>query len=324
MMPSGGFGQDADAHLGFDHAAHGLEAGELDTQIQSGTETFHLIPQEIQQAGALAQTDVLVVQGLPQGDLGLAGQGVPGGHDQRQAIHAVGQDLQIARFDQSGGDAQIRCPVDHAPDDVTIEALLQIHRHTRAIREIDGQQSGEKLGDRRRVGEDADMAGGVTAVLGEFAFEKVDLAHDETGMLQQALARWRELDATTVTVEQANAELAFEGLHSRAGGGRRQGRAACALGQAGRLGDMDEKPQVSQVEMHARVLRAFFGVQPSRTPAYANVNSQNETTPRKLAMSLSMGVKHERDASHCLGGTNPRNRGFSGATPGRAHRPHLR
>jgi hypothetical protein len=44
--------------------------------------------------------------------------------------------------------------------------------------------------------------------------------------------------------------LAFERLDPCAGGGRGKEGAARALGQAGRLGDMDEQAQVGEIEMH--------------------------------------------------------------------------
>jgi hypothetical protein len=64
------------------------------------------------------------------------------------------------------------------------------------------------------------MPGGVGAVFGELTFQVVHLAHDQPCVLQQALAGRSQLDAATVAIQQATAELAFQRLDPCAGGGR--------------------------------------------------------------------------------------------------------
>jgi len=96
-----------------------------------------------------------------------------------------------------------------------------------------GQYFGEEFGDRRGVGEDADMPGRIGAELGEFGFQVVHLAHDQARMGQQLVPGRGQFDATAVTVQQARVELRLQRLDPGAGGGRRQKRPACTLGQAG-------------------------------------------------------------------------------------------
>ncbi|MCY1420893.1 hypothetical protein D9M71_365300 [compost metagenome] len=250
MAAGGGFGDDADAHAALDHPADRLEAGHLDAQGQLLAHLFHLVEQEGVQGGAFRQADVGVAQGVAQFQRLRPGQRVAVGHRQEQAVGAEVQHLQAAGGNRAGDDAEVGGTVQHAAHDVPAQPLLQVHRHPRAFGEEAGEDFREEFGDRRGVGEDADMPGGIAGVLGEFALQVVHLAHDQPRVLQQAFAGGRQFDAAAVTVEQAAAELAFQGLDSRAGGGRREEGLACALGEAGGLGDVDEQTQVRQIEMH--------------------------------------------------------------------------
>lgn len=90
--------------------------------------------------------------------------------------------------------------------------------------------------------------------MGEISFQVFDLTHDQPRMHQQLLARRRQFHATAVAVQQTRLELLLQRLDPRAGGSRRQESPARALGQARRLADVDEKAQVSQVEMHGGIL----------------------------------------------------------------------
>jgi len=120
------------------------------------------------------------------------------------------------------------------------------------LREETRQHLGEEFGHRRGVGEDTDVAGRIGAVFGELAFQVIHLAHDQPRVLQQLLPGGRQLHTTAVAIQQAAVELAFQRLDPRAGRRRREVRAAGALGQAGRFGDMDEQAQIGQIEMHGR------------------------------------------------------------------------
>ncbi|MNY12779.1 hypothetical protein D3C86_1458770 [compost metagenome] len=180
----------------------------------------------------------------------MVGQGVVLGHGQSQAVGTEVQYLQATGNHGAGDDAQVGRTVEHAAHDVAIELFLQVDGHAGALGEKTGQDLRQQFGDRRGVGEDADMPRGVGAVVGELALEVLHLPQNQAGMVQQALARRGHLHAAVVAVQQTIAQLPLEGLDPRAGRRRRQAGLARALGQAGGFGNMDEQAQVSQVEMH--------------------------------------------------------------------------
>ncbi|MOA12303.1 hypothetical protein D3C78_1322850 [compost metagenome] len=169
------------------------------------------------QGGAFRQADMRVAQGVAQLERLRAGQRVILRHRQHQAVGAEVQHLQAAGGDRAGDDAEVGGAVQHATHDVAGQAFLQVDGHARAFGEEAGEDFREELGDRRGVGEDADMPGRIAGVLGELAFQVLHLAHDQPRVLQQPLAGGRQLDAAAVAVEQAAAELAFQCLDPRAG-----------------------------------------------------------------------------------------------------------
>ena len=81
------------------------------------------------------------------------------GRHQHQAVGAEVDGLQFRRVHRAGHDAQVGGAVAHAAHDVARQPLLQVHGHARMPGQVAGQQVGHELGDRRGVGEDADMAG---------------------------------------------------------------------------------------------------------------------------------------------------------------------
>ncbi|MNG15053.1 hypothetical protein D3C84_988530 [compost metagenome] len=97
------------------------------------------------------------------------------------------------------------------------------------------------------------MAGRIRAEVGELGLQVLHLVHDQAGVLEQFMPGRRQFHAAAVAVQQAGVELAFQRLDAGAGGGRREKGPASALGQARGLTDMNEKTQVSQVEMHGRI-----------------------------------------------------------------------
>src|SRR6476661_7082222 len=69
-------------------------------------------------------------------------------------------------------------------------------------------------------------------------------------MIEQALARRAQLNATPPALQESNAEGGLEALDPRAGGGQRQMGPLRAARDAARLGHRDEQLQVDQIETH--------------------------------------------------------------------------
>ena len=174
-----------------------------------------------------------MADGLGQLDLGAVLQGVAVGRHQHQAVGAEVDGLQFRRVHRAGHDAQVGGAVAHAAHDVARQPLLQVHGHARMPGQVAGQQVGHELGDRRGVGEDADMAGVAVGLFLEVVLQVVHLAQDHARMLQQALAGGRDLHAPAVAVQQAGIELVLQRLDAHADRGQRQVGALGRLRQAG-------------------------------------------------------------------------------------------
>ncbi|MOA16597.1 hypothetical protein D3C78_1368190 [compost metagenome] len=101
------------------------------------------------------------------------------------------------------------------------------------------------------------MPGRLGAVLGELALQIVHLAHDYPRVLEKHLTGRGQLYPPAVAVQQPAADALLQTLDPRAGRRRRDARLARSLGQAGRLGDVDEQAQIRQIEVHGSSLPAL-------------------------------------------------------------------
>src|SRR5579883_2189524 len=72
--------------------------------------------------------------------------------------------------------------------------------------------------------------------------------HDQAGVIEQAFAGGRQLDAAADALEQGNAERLLQPLDPLARGSQRQMRAVRAMGDAAGIRHRDEKLQINQVE----------------------------------------------------------------------------
>ncbi len=126
---------------------------------------------------------MLELQGVAQAYPGLSGQRMALGHRHHQAVGAEMQDLQATGRHRPGDDAEVGGAVQHAADNVAAEAFLQVDGDPGTSGEEAGEDFRKEFGDRGGIGEDADMPGGVAAVLGELALQVFHLAHDQPRVL---------------------------------------------------------------------------------------------------------------------------------------------
>jgi hypothetical protein len=104
------------------------------------------------------------------------------------------------------------------------------------------------------LAKDAQMALHALRIFLQVAAQLLQLAEHQPGMVGESLAGRRERDAVAVAVKQFAAHALLEILDAHARGGQRQRRTLRAAREAVAVGDVDEEPQVHQVEMHGAIL----------------------------------------------------------------------
>ena len=85
-----------------------------------------------------------------------------------------------------------------------------------------GQRLRQIFRQAGRVGEEADGGLDAAGEGGEIAAHRLDIVHDDAGVIEQAFARRRQFDAAAAALEQRNAERLLQPLDPRAGRGQRQ------------------------------------------------------------------------------------------------------
>jgi hypothetical protein len=147
--------------------------------------------------------------------------------------------------------------IEHAAHDVARQALLQVDAHTRTFGEKTGQHLGQEFGDRRGVGENANVPRRIGAQMGEIGLEVVDLAHDQPRVHQQLLPGGGEFNTTAVAVQQACIELLFQRLDPLA---HRRWRDVQMFGggvEAAAFDHRCERGKLLAVEVHIRNANAY-------------------------------------------------------------------
>ena len=88
------------------------------------------------------------------------------------------------------------------------------------------------------------------AKLPELAAHRLELLRHQPGVMEQGEPRGRGRHAAPLPLEERRAELLLHVADALARRGERQPAARRAMGDAGRVGDVQDQPQVDQVEAH--------------------------------------------------------------------------
>ena len=138
--------------------------------------------------------------------------------------------------------------------DIGAFAFLDIDIDVGIFAQERGQCLRQMLRQDRGIGQHMHAGLGAGGIGTEIAAHRIDLMHDDAGMIEQAFARRGQFDAAPAALEQCHAERLFQSLDARAGGRQRQMDLQRAAGDTARIGHRDEQLQVNQVEPH-RALR---------------------------------------------------------------------
>ena len=240
---------DAHAQAVVDHAAHGVEAGDVDAQADRAAHGGRgLAHRQVDRAVGM-QADVVEVQRVLEGD-GLApGQRMAARHDQHQFVVPVGQGLQlVAGRGGDVADAQVRRAFVHRAQHLGAEVLLQVDLHLRMLAAECPEILRQELHDGRDVGVDAHVAAHAVGVFGQLRLHLLQAEQDAAGVVQQAFARRRQLHAARVAIEQGRLERGFQVREALAHGGGGDELALRGAADRAQLADSDEELQRGQVD----------------------------------------------------------------------------
>ena len=183
-----------------------------------------------------------------------AGQRMAARHDQRERVGTEHEGLQAGEIGRVGYHADIAQVVAHRVDDLVADPLLQLHRDQRVLREEAAEGLRQMLAQRGGIAQQADMALQPATVAAQLALQAFYLMQHRAGMLGQRVAGGGRAHATPLAQQQRGAERVLHGAHALAGRCQRHVRRLCPARDGARLEDVEEKPQVGQVETHAATL----------------------------------------------------------------------
>jgi hypothetical protein len=168
----------------------------------------------------------------------------------QQPVFAEQKPFDMFRQRVLGGKADIGGAGHDRRSNIGAFALLDIDVDIGMFAQESRQRLRQMLRQARGVGEQMDTGLGAAGEGGEIAAHRIDMVHDNAGVIEQAFACRGQLDAAAAALEQGHAERCFEALDPRAGGGQRQMGAERALRDAARVGYRDKELEVDQIEAH--------------------------------------------------------------------------
>ena len=138
--------------------------------------------------------------------------------------------------------------------DIGAFAFLDVDRDVGVLAQEGGQRLRQIFRKARRVGEEADGGLRAACIGQEIAAHRLDIVHHDPGMIEQAFAGRRQLDAAPAARQQRYAERRFQSLDPLARRGEREMNFCRTVGDAAGLGHRDEELKVDQIETHPHPL----------------------------------------------------------------------
>ncbi len=121
-----------------------------------------------------------------------------------------------------GGKAEIGGAGRDRRRDIGAFAFLDIDIDVGMFAQEGRQRLRQMLRQARGIGEQMDAGPGAAGEGGEIAAHRLDIVHDDPGMIEQAFAGRGQLDAAAAALQQRDAERCFQALDPRAGRGQRK------------------------------------------------------------------------------------------------------
>jgi hypothetical protein len=200
----------AHAQAVVDHAAHGVQAGHVDAQLDGAAQPRRgLAHGQVNRAVGM-QADLVVIQRGFKADGALRAQRVAPGNDEHQFVGAVGQHLQVARAVGGVADAQVGRAFLHGAHDLCAQVLFQVYLDAGMLARESAQVFRQKLHDGRDAGMHAHVAAHAVGIFAELALHFFEAEQHRARVVQQAFAGGRQVDAAGVAVQQRRVQRGFE------------------------------------------------------------------------------------------------------------------
>ena len=244
------FRHHANPDAGGDHLADRIETVQPRAKAQTRAEPRRVSADMGVQRDRADQSDEIALHHFAEIDLPPVRQFVLARGDQHQTVFAERDPLDIVCKRVFGGEPEIGGAGHDGAGDVGAFAFLDVDRNVRMRGQKGSQRLRQIFRKPRRVGEEAD--GGLRAAGkgGQIAAHRLDIVEHDPGVIEQAFAGRRQLDAASAARQQRYAERLFQSLDPLARRGQREMNCCRAVGDAARLGHRDEELKIDQIEAH--------------------------------------------------------------------------
>ena len=187
-------------------------------------------------------------------------QSMAGGHGDHQFVFAIGQQRDFFAVAAVVQDAHIGGILGHGMRHAGADLLLQLDLHLRVRGHEALQLGGQKLGDRRDVGDHSHMAAHACAVVAHLRGDSVQIVEHATRQIEQCKGRGCGFGAAIAAVEQFHLQRVFE-LGQTAAGGRCGNVLACGgAGDGAFFHHGHEQAQGYGIEFHEAPIIAFVAL----------------------------------------------------------------
>jgi hypothetical protein len=170
--------------------------------------------------------------------------------DEHETIDAERKHFEPGDILGACDDADVRLAVRDGGDDLVAESLFEVDVHLRVRAQEQAQRLGQELGQRVRIRQQPHVSLEAVGVLAELAAHAFGLLQQQARVVNQRAPGRRRLHALAIAVQERRAQLELHVADTRAGGGHGQVHALGAGGDAAGFDDVQEQPQVREVEAH--------------------------------------------------------------------------
>lgn len=211
------------------------------------------------QGGGIGEPDKGERSGFLKIDLAAGGERRTPRRDQRQAVFAEDEALDMLRQRMFGGKAEIGGAARDGGGDIGALALLDVDIEVGMRAQEGGERPRQMFREPGGIGEQVHARAQAARKAGEIAAHRFHILNNQARVVEQTFAGGCEFDAAASTLEQRHAERRLQALDPRAGRGQREVAAIGAACDAAGIGHCDEELEIDQIETHGANPHHGFG-----------------------------------------------------------------